>query len=136
MPFCCCCAAPRPTNLGVGPDGKLAPPPSSPNCVSSMAAPSDAEHSIAPITFSGDAATAWGALKTALIGMPRLTVARARSLVFMLFIVILPLRLLARQRATYTWSSSRLVAALLMTRSSKWTRQVHARCRRSHLDAN
>lgn len=39
-----------------------------------MAAPSDARHNIAPITFSGDAVAAWGTLKTALIGMPNLTV--------------------------------------------------------------
>ena len=38
----------RPDNLGVR-DGKLAPCKRSPNCVSSQANPSDAEHYIAPI---------------------------------------------------------------------------------------
>jgi uncharacterized protein (DUF1499 family) len=38
----------RPDNLGVR-DGKLAPCKRSPNCVSSQADPSDAEHYIAPI---------------------------------------------------------------------------------------
>jgi len=41
----------RPTNLGVK-DGRLAPCKRSPNCVSSQADPSDAEHSIAPLKGS------------------------------------------------------------------------------------
>lgn len=42
----------RPNNLGVT-DGKLAACPSSPNCVSSQAPQSDAEHHIAPLDCSG-----------------------------------------------------------------------------------
>ena len=74
MPFCCCCAGPRPTNIGLGPDGKLTPPKATPNCVSSLADPSDAGHYIQPFGFTGDAAAAWGAMKTALIGMQGVTV--------------------------------------------------------------
>jgi uncharacterized protein (DUF1499 family) len=44
----------RPDNLGVK-DGKLAPAKRTPNCVSSQADPSDAEHYIAPIPFRGNA---------------------------------------------------------------------------------
>lgn len=42
----------RPANLGVK-DGRLAPCRRSPNCVSSQADPTDEEHYIAPISFSG-----------------------------------------------------------------------------------
>ena len=42
----------RPTNLGVK-DGRLARCRRSPNCVSSQADPTDKEHYIAPIAFSG-----------------------------------------------------------------------------------
>jgi uncharacterized protein (DUF1499 family) len=42
----------RPTNLGVK-DGRLARCKRSPNCVSSQADPTDEEHYIAPISFSG-----------------------------------------------------------------------------------
>ena len=42
----------RPTNLGVK-DGRLARCKRSPNCVSSQADPTDKEHYIAPISFSG-----------------------------------------------------------------------------------
>ena len=52
----------RPDNLGVK-DGRLAPPKSTPNCVSSQAAPSDAEHYIAPIPFKGGAVEAMVAVR-------------------------------------------------------------------------
>jgi uncharacterized protein (DUF1499 family) len=42
----------RPTNLGAR-NGRLAPCKRSPNCVSSQADPSDKEHYIAPISYSG-----------------------------------------------------------------------------------
>ena len=48
-------AGTRPDNLGVT-DGKLASCPASPNCVVSQGA--DEEHSVAPITYSTDRATA------------------------------------------------------------------------------
>jgi uncharacterized protein (DUF1499 family) len=53
----------RPTNLGVN-DGQLAACPSSPNCVSSQAPISDAEHSIAPLAYTGIAAEALAKLKS------------------------------------------------------------------------
>ena len=65
----------RPDNLGVK-DGRLAPPKTTPNCVSSQAAPSDAEHYIAPIPFKGDAAAAMAAVRRAVEGMRDATVVR------------------------------------------------------------
>ena len=58
----------RPDNLGVK-DGRLAPPKTTPNCVSSQAAPADAEHYIAPIPFKGDVASAMTATRKAVEGM-------------------------------------------------------------------
>jgi uncharacterized protein (DUF1499 family) len=58
----------RPTNLGVK-DGKLAACPDSPNCVSSQAAASDAEHSIAAIAFTSSPTDAIAKLKTVIAGM-------------------------------------------------------------------
>lgn len=46
------CSGTRPANLGVT-DGRLQPPPSSPNCVSSQADPGDAEHYVEPLTYTG-----------------------------------------------------------------------------------
>ncbi len=60
----------RPTNLGVK-DGKFAPCPTSPNCVSSQAPTSDAEHFIAPLPFSGSGSAAIAQLKTLIQGMER-----------------------------------------------------------------
>lgn len=65
----------RPDYLGVK-DGRLARPKSTPNCVSSQADPSDAEHSIAPIAFKGDAASAMSAVRKAVEGMRDATVIR------------------------------------------------------------
>ncbi len=45
-------AGERPKNLGA-PEGRLAPPKRTPNCVSSQADPADAGHAIAPIAFHG-----------------------------------------------------------------------------------
>jgi uncharacterized protein (DUF1499 family) len=58
----------RPDNLGVK-EGRFAPPKATPNCVSSQAAPSDAEHYIAPIPFKGAAAEAMAAARKAVEGM-------------------------------------------------------------------
>src|SRR5258706_7942335 len=58
----------RPDNLGVK-DGRLAPPKSSPNSVSSQADAADDEHYIAPIPFKGDAAAAMAAVRKAVEGM-------------------------------------------------------------------
>lgn len=60
----------RPTNLGVK-DGKLAVCPNSPNCVSSQAAPADAEHKIEPLSYTGSPAQAMAALKSVIAGMDR-----------------------------------------------------------------
>ena len=56
----------RPTNLGVD-NGQLAACPNSPNCVSSQAPASDAEHHIAPLSYTGTPAEAVGQLKSALL---------------------------------------------------------------------
>jgi uncharacterized protein (DUF1499 family) len=61
-------SARRPTNLGVK-DGKLAPCPTSPNCVCTQA--EDAGHRIEPIPFSGSSAEALAKLKQALATLPR-----------------------------------------------------------------
>lgn len=65
----------RPGNLGVT-DGRLAPCRRTPNCVSSQADPADAEHAIAPIPFTGDAAAAIAAARKAVESMQRATVIR------------------------------------------------------------
>jgi uncharacterized protein (DUF1499 family) len=58
----------KPASLGVT-DGKLAPCPASPNCVSTQAA--DPGHHIDPIAFEGSAADAHARLKTILAAQPR-----------------------------------------------------------------
>ena len=65
----------RPENLGVR-QGRLAPPKTTPNCVSSQADPADADHFIAPITFKGSAADAMAAALGAVRGMRGATVIR------------------------------------------------------------
>jgi uncharacterized protein (DUF1499 family) len=65
----------RPDNLGAK-DGRLAPPKSTPNCVSSQADPADAEHYVAPIAFKGDAAAAMAAARKAVESMAGATVIR------------------------------------------------------------
>jgi uncharacterized protein (DUF1499 family) len=65
----------RPTNLGIR-DGKLAPCPSSPNCVSSQA--SDDKHSIAPLGIVGDPSLAIQRLKKVVESMPRTQVVEAK----------------------------------------------------------
>jgi uncharacterized protein (DUF1499 family) len=62
----------RPTNLGVK-DGKLAPCPAKPNCVSTQA--EDAGHKIEPIRFTGAAADAMAKLKQAIATLPRAAIA-------------------------------------------------------------
>ncbi|PSB00980.1 DUF1499 domain-containing protein [Merismopedia glauca] len=58
----------RPSTLGVK-DGKLAPCPSSPNCVSSQAPSSDKQHWIEPISFRSTPETALANLKSVVQGM-------------------------------------------------------------------
>jgi uncharacterized protein (DUF1499 family) len=62
--------APRPTNLGVR-DGRLAPCPETPNCVSSQAPADDAVHRMEPIPFDGPPEVAMRRLKAALATLPR-----------------------------------------------------------------
>jgi uncharacterized protein (DUF1499 family) len=65
----------RPDNLGVT-QGRLAPPKTTPNCVSSQADPADAEHYIAPIPFRGGGVEAMAAARKAVEGMQGATVIR------------------------------------------------------------
>ncbi|MEA5476986.1 DUF1499 domain-containing protein [Pseudanabaena galeata UHCC 0370] len=66
----------RPTNIGVT-DGKLLACPDSPNCVSSQS--TDAEHKIAPLTYTGDPAKALADLKTVIENMPRTKIITAEG---------------------------------------------------------
>ncbi|MEO8453243.1 MAG: DUF1499 domain-containing protein [Gemmatimonadota bacterium] len=61
-------AGKRPGDLGVR-DGKLKPPPASPNCVSSQA--SGGYHAIAPLAYRGSAETAMKALADIVRATPR-----------------------------------------------------------------
>lgn len=65
----------RPDNLGVK-DGRLAPPKSTPNCVSSQADVADAEHYIAPIAYKASAAEAMAAARRTVEGLQGATVIR------------------------------------------------------------
>jgi uncharacterized protein (DUF1499 family) len=62
-------AGTRPPSLGVK-DGKLAPCPTSPNCVVSQGA-SDREHEIAPLAYTGDRADAMAILQRIVATQPR-----------------------------------------------------------------
>lgn len=64
-----------PSTLGVR-DGRLAPCPDDPNCVSSQA--SDEAHRIAPLAFAGDPAAAMTALAAVVRTMPRATIVTTR----------------------------------------------------------
>jgi uncharacterized protein (DUF1499 family) len=61
-------AGKRPNNLGIS-NGKLAPCPNSPNCVSSQSA--DATHNIAPLTFTSTPEQAIANLKKIIQSLPR-----------------------------------------------------------------
>ncbi len=58
----------RPSNLGVR-DGKLAPCPSTPNCVCSQS--EDAGHKIEPLTYKSTPQVAFSQLKQAIASQPR-----------------------------------------------------------------
>ena len=66
----------KPDNLGVK-DGRLAPCPATPNCISSQAA--DEAHRMDPIPFSGEADAALARLKAVLAARPRTTVVEERG---------------------------------------------------------
>ena len=65
----------RPDNLGVK-QGRLAPCGRRLNCVSSQAAPGDAQRSVAPIPFKASAVDALAAVRRAVESMQRATVVR------------------------------------------------------------
>ncbi|WP_347280053.1 MULTISPECIES: DUF1499 domain-containing protein [unclassified Leptolyngbya] len=60
----------RPATLGVK-DGKLAACPGSPNCVCSQSLEADAEHYVAPLTFTDSAPEAIARLKSVITNLPR-----------------------------------------------------------------
>jgi uncharacterized protein (DUF1499 family) len=62
------CSGSRPTNLGIR-DGKLAPCPESPNCVSSQS--TDKKHFIKPLSYDGSLAEARGKLVSIIQTMKR-----------------------------------------------------------------
>ena len=62
------CSGTRPANLGIK-DGRLAPCPSTPNCVSSDA--KDSAHAIAALQLVAPPADGWRALRAALESLPR-----------------------------------------------------------------
>lgn len=64
---------PEPKGLGVR-DGRLADCPSSPNCVCSQSG--DAEHQVAPLTFTGPPGAAMDRLEKLVRSMPRTEVVR------------------------------------------------------------
>lgn len=66
----------RPTNLGVR-NGRLSECPNKPNSVSSQA--TDKLHAIAPLSYSGDAATAMQKLKALVQALPRTQVIESRA---------------------------------------------------------
>ena len=68
------CHGARPASLGVR-QGRLAPCPASPNCVSSLA--DDEMHRIAPLPFSGTAAAAIDRLAGTVRSLPRASVITA-----------------------------------------------------------
>jgi len=68
------CTSGRPVNLGVH-DGKLAPCPATPNCVSSQS--TDKDHAVEPVRFSGTPAEAMASLKKVLAGLPRVRIVTA-----------------------------------------------------------
>ena len=62
------CTGVRPVNLGIK-DGKLAPCPSSPNCVSSQS--TDREHVVEPLSFLGTVTEAHAGIKRIILSMKR-----------------------------------------------------------------
>lgn len=65
------CSGTAPVNLGTQPDGKFAPCPETPNCVSSFASPEDKTHYIPPIKADEKM---WEKLPRILTGTPRIKI--------------------------------------------------------------
>ncbi len=70
------CSGVRTANLGVK-DGKLAPCPVYPNCVSSQSA--DKEHAVAPLTYTTSAPRAMADLRKVILGMKRVKIVEERD---------------------------------------------------------
>ena len=68
-------AGKRPSRLGLT-GGRLAPPRRSPNCVSSQADASDAQHCILPLKFTGDPLEAMATLRKIVEGTARAAVVK------------------------------------------------------------
>jgi uncharacterized protein (DUF1499 family) len=62
------CTGARPAGLGIK-DGKLAPCPSTPNCVSSQS--TDREHAVEPLSFAGTIAETHAGIKKIILSMKR-----------------------------------------------------------------
>lgn len=69
-------AGKRPTDLGVH-DGRLKPPPATPNCVSSQSAGGYSK--IAPLAYVGDGKAAWAKLHALVAAMPAATIVEYRA---------------------------------------------------------
>lgn len=67
------CAGGSPTEEAAVARERLEPCPSSPNCVSTLAEPADAQHHIAPLTFEGEVEPARERLKDIVLELPRTT---------------------------------------------------------------
>lgn len=70
--------SPMPQNLGVE-NGRLAPCPETPNCVSTFAPEDDRLHQIAPIPYGGDTAVAQQKIRQIVEAMPRSTIITNRA---------------------------------------------------------
>lgn len=70
------CSGVRPTDLGVK-DGRLAPCPSTPNCVSSQSR--DPEHAVEPLSYMASAPRAMADLKKVILGMKRSKIVEERD---------------------------------------------------------
>ena len=60
----------KPSGLGAT-NGRLAPCPSSPNCVSSQADPTDVPHRVEPFRYDDESEAAWGRLVRLVSSQPR-----------------------------------------------------------------
>lgn len=107
------CSGTRPVNLGIK-DGRLAPCPSTPNCVSSDA--TDFAHAIAAFQLVVPPAKAWRALRSVLESLPRVQIVTATDdyvhaecgSAFFGFVDDLELHLRAPQNIIAVRSASRL----------------------------
>ncbi len=78
VPLLAGCGAEPPTNLGVE-GGRLPPCPETPNCVSTREEAEDAEHRMEPISFSGSAGEAMGAVAETVEEMARAEIVQSED---------------------------------------------------------